>query len=262
MSEEEQQAYIEKRTAALAENAESGEISNVGYNIHKGFLGPNMIIRRSMLVDPFVMDDPDLYAVFFETVEKLKEVVGWKEKSLREMIPSAIQWSLSKYFGNIAADSNTEIQNREFYLDHSTIDSLPISIKELKGKGLAICAEKAAAAQNLLAFVGLESELIVSSGCRIPAETEEGAHAYILVHGQKGDLIYDPTNPRLQFDKDGKFTSYSPAMYPITEEQSQRLLSGESVMIEHVDDKIDESGQRIPDKSSRLYAGPKQYNLL
>jgi len=47
-------------------------------------------------------------------------------------------------------------------------------------------------------------------------------------------------------------------MYPITEEQSQHLISGESMTIEHVDDKIDEGGQRIPDKSNRLYAGPRQ----
>lgn len=217
-----------------------------------------MEIRRNMMVDPFVLDDPDLYADLFETIRKFKEAEGWKEKSLREIMPNAIHWSLSKYFGNIAAGSNTEMQNREFYLDHTSADSPSISIKELKGKGFAVCAEKAAAAQNLLTFVGMESELIASSGCRIPAEAGEEAHYYILVHGPKGDMIYDPTNPRLLLDKEGKLTSYGPAMYPITEEQSQRLISGESITIEHTDDKVDEGGQRIPDKSSRLYAGPRQ----
>lgn len=257
MSEEKQREYIEQRIAALAKNAESGEMSLLR-GIHKGFLGPKNEIRRNMMVDPFVMDDPDLYADLFETIREFKKAEGWKVKSLREIMPTAIQYSLSKYFGNVAAGPNTEMQNREFYLDHTSADSLSISVKELKGKGFAVCAEKAAAAQNLLAFVGLESELIASSDCRIPAEAEEGAHYYVLVHGLKGDMIYDPTNPRLIFDKDGKLTSYGPAMYPVTEEQSQRLLSGESITVEHVDEKIDKSGQRVPDKSKRLYTGPRR----
>lgn len=260
-SKKEQLEFIEKRIAALSENAEAGEMSHIGRCIHKGFLGPKMEIRRNMMVDPFVLDDPDLYTDLFETIRKFKEAEGWKEKSLREIMPNAIQWSLSKYFGNIAAGPNTEIQNREFYLNHISTDSPSISIKELKGKNFAVCAEKAAAAQNLLTFVGIESDLIASSGCRIPAEADKKAHYYILVHWPKSDMIYDPTNPKLLFDKDGKLTSYGPAMYPITEEQSQRLISGESITIEHVDDKIDESGQRVPDKSNksnRLYAGPRQ----
>lgn len=256
--EDEQRKYIEKRLTTLAENAESGEMSHIGHSIHKGFLGPKMEIRRNMIVDPFVIDDSDLYADLFETVRKFKKAEGWKEKSLREIIPGAIQWTLSKYFGNIAAGTSTEMQNREFYLDHTSAESPSISIRELKGKGFAVCAEKGAAAQNLLAFVGMESDLIASSGCRLPAEAEEDAHYYILIHGPKGDMIYDPTNPRILLDKDGKLTNYSPAMYPVTEEQAQRLVFGESISVEHADDKIGEDGQRVPDKSNRLYAGPRQ----
>src|SRR3989338_4749761 len=102
VSEEEQREYMEKRIAALAENAEFGEMSHIGCGIHKGFLGPKMEIRRNMMVDPFIMDDLDLYADLFETIRKFKDAEGWKEKSLREIMPNAIQWSLSKYFGNIA----------------------------------------------------------------------------------------------------------------------------------------------------------------
>lgn len=257
-SEEKRREYIEKRVASLSKNTESGEISHVGRGIQKGFLGPKMEIRRNMMVDPFVMDDNDLYTDLFETVQKFKEANGWKEKTLREIIPIAIQWTLSKYFGNVDAGSNTETENREFYLDHISADSPSISIKELKGKRFAVCAEKGAAAQNLMAFVGLESDLIASSGCRIPAESKEGAHYYILVHGPKGDSIYDPANPRFTLDKDGKLKNYGPALYPITEEQSQHLVSGESITVEHTDEKVDENGQIIQEKTRRLYAGPKK----
>lgn len=257
-SETEQRDYIKKRLAVLSENAETGEMSHVGHGIHKGFLGPEMKIRRNMIVDPFVVDDPDLYADLFKTVREFKEAEGWKERSLREIVPSAVQWTLSKYFGNVAAGSNTEMQNREFYLDHSSVDSSSVSAKELKGKGFAVCAEKAAAAQNLLAFVGMESDLIASSGCRIPVEAEEDAHYYILIHGPKREMIYDPTNPRMTLDKDGRITNYSPAMYPVTQEQAQQLVSGGSITIEHTDDKINADGQQVQVKSNRQYTGPKQ----
>jgi hypothetical protein len=63
---------------------------------------------------------------------------------------------------------------------------------------------------------------------------------------------------KLFLNKDEKLTSYGPAMYPITVEQSQSLISGGSITIEHVDYKVDKGGQRISDKSSRLYAGPRR----
>ncbi|GEM_PF-1207077 len=252
--EEEQRKYIKQRLEDLTNNSKAGEISHIGKRTHEGFLGPKMKIRRNMIVDPFVMDDPNLYVDFFETIQKLRKTKGWEEKSLKEIMPSATQATLSKYFGNIIGGTNAEANNREFYLDHTSADSPEISIKELKGKGIAVCAEKGAAAQNLLAFIGLESDFIASSNCRIPAEEKESAHYFILVHGPKADIIYDPTNPRMILDKDNNLVSYSPAMYPITEDQSKNLISGENVIVEHVDDKISDDGQRVPDKSNRLYA--------
>jgi hypothetical protein len=176
-------------------------------------------------------------------------------------MPMSVQWTLSNYFGNSIAGSTTEMKNREFYLDHTTADSSALSLKEFKGKGFAVCAEKGAAAQNLLAFVGMESELIAASDCRIPAEAEEEAHYYILIHGPKGDMIYDPTNPRLLLNKEGILTSYSPAMYSITSDQSQRLMLGESITVEHVDETISEAGEKNVDTSSRIYTGPKKIGI-
>ena len=256
-SEEEQEEYINKRIQTLSNAAASGKVSLFDHDIHRGFLGPKMEIYRNLMVDPFVMDDSDLYKDLFETIKKFKSSEGWQERTLREIIPNALQWTLSKYFGNIVANSNTESQNQEFYLDHSSIDSPTISIKELRGKSFAVCAEKSAATQNMLAFLGMESELIASSNCRIPAESEEVAHYYILAHGPKTDMIYDPTNPQLLLDVEGRYTSYGAAMYPITEEQSQHILAGGSIVLEHTDIQINEAGERIPQKQNRQYTGPK-----
>lgn len=254
-SGEKQKEYITNRIEKLSINAKSGEISHVGLNIHKGFLGPKMEIRRNMMVEPFIMNDQDLYSDLFDTIKIFQKSESWKNQPLRKIMMIAIQWTLSKYFGNIASGVNTEIENQEFYLRRGVAESPSISIKELKEKGFAVCAEKGAAAQNLLAFTGLESDLIASNGCRIPAEAEESPHYYILIHGPKGEMIYDPTNPRLLFDKDDKLTNYGPAIYDITKEKAHHLVSGESITTEHIDYKTNKDGQIVPDKSERLYAG-------
>ncbi|MBI5153123.1 MAG: hypothetical protein HZA36_01555 [Parcubacteria group bacterium] len=256
-TEEEEYKYIEKRITDLSQNTEEGEVSHVGRKTHKGFLGSKMKIRRNMMVDPLVIDDTVLYKNLLETLQMFKTTPGWEGRTLREIMPHAVQWTLSKYFGNAVAGDNTEIQNREFYLDHTTSESQAISIKELAGKGFAVCAEKGAAAQNLLAFVGLESTLVASTDCRIPTESNEEAHYFILLHTPRGNIIYDPTNPQLTLDRDNKLISYSPAMYLITEDQARRLISGESITVEHNDIKTNEDGEKTEIRSNRLYAGPK-----
>ena len=175
-------------------------------------------------------------------------------------MPGAIQWTLSSYFGNSVSGSQTEQDNREFYLDHTDVEnqSGPISLHEFKGKGFAVCAEKGAAAQNLLAFVGMESDLIASSDCRIPAGAEEGAHYFIVIHAQSGDILYDPTNPYLILDKEGHVTSYSPAIYPLTKEQAEKFATGESVTIEHTDTRVEKDEKRTQKKTQRLYISPKR----
>ncbi|MBI5421343.1 MAG: hypothetical protein HZA35_03500 [Parcubacteria group bacterium] len=257
-TEEEQRQYIEKRIMDLSKNAKKGEISPVGHSMHEGFLGPDMKVRRNMIVDPFVMDDPRLYMDLFGILKMFKEAPGWEKKTLREIMPNAVQWALSQYFGNSVAGNNTEMQNRAFYLDHTTLGSQVISIQELAGKGFAVCAEKGAAAQNLLAFVGLESTLVASTECRIPAEANEEAHYFILLHTLRGDMIYDPTNPQMTLDKNERLISYSPAMYPVTQDQAQRLVSGESITVEHRNEKIIDDNQKIQITSHRVYTGSKK----
>lgn len=255
-SESEQRTFVKERLESLGKTAKAGELSHVWNAVHNGFLGPKMEIRRNLMVDPFVMDDPDLYGCLFAVLKKFRETPGWKEKPLRSIMPGAVQWTLSSYFGNAVSGSRTEQKNRAFYLDHTSDASQSIHLQELKEKNLAVCAEKGAAAQNLLAFVGLDSDLIATGECRIPADTQEGAHYFILLHAQSGDMIYDPTNPSLVLDEYGKVTSYSPAIYPLTNDQAEKFLAGEPITIEHIDTII-ENGERTQKKTQRLYKKPR-----
>lgn len=257
-NEEEKREFIKYRLEELSKNAKEGQLSHIGSGIHSGFLGPRMEVCRSMLVDPIVMDDPNLYKDLFSTIDKFKSSEQWQGKSLREIIPNAIQWALTKYFGNICAGPSTESENREFYADHVSAESGPISIGEFKGKGFAVCAEKGAAAQNLLAFVGLESDLIASAKCKIPAESAENAHYFIVLHSPSGEIIYDPANPKLLLDDKDDIVSYGPAFYRITQEQSQELLAGGKIEVLHSDTKNEGNSKLTEETQKRIYAGPKK----
>jgi hypothetical protein len=111
LSEEEQRNYIEERLKSLTANSKAGEISPLIETIHKGFLGPDMKIRHSIFVSPFVVDDSDIYLLFFNVIRRFREMDGWMGKSLRDIIPFAVQVTLSEYFGNAVGDASTERQN-------------------------------------------------------------------------------------------------------------------------------------------------------
>lgn len=121
-----------------------------------------------------------------------------------------------------------------------------------------MCAEKGAAGQNLLAFVGLESDLIASGECRIPADAQEGAHYFILLHTSNGEKIYDPTNPYIMTNHEGHITSYGPAIYSLTQDQSQALREGKPVTVDHLDIQVGQDGNQTKRVTQRLYKIPKR----
>lgn len=262
-SSKNQERFIKKRISYLSQGIEGEKtLHDAMTSSYEGFLTPQIRISHSGLVDPLIMDDDSLYLEFFKTVQDLRKQEGWKGKSLREIIPYAIQWTISRYFGNTVPGPDTKEQNKEFYENHTTPVSPPVSIGEFKGKNIAVCAEKAAAAQNLLVFVGLKSTLIFSRGCHLPLEATEESHCYNLVHSPRGYMIYDPTNPVLILNTNGELKSYRPAIYPISKEQFDTLTNGGSVVVEHIDFKEDEDGQLIEVKSNRVYGGAtRQQNV-
>ena len=252
----ERKNFIEDRVVKLSKDAKVGELSHIGSGVHKGFLGPQMEVRRNMIVDPIIIDDFNLYETLLDVVNTFKSDERWKDKSLREIIPNAIQWTLTKYFGNAVAYEDTEQENRDFYMNHISAESSAISISEFKEKGFAVCAEKAAVAQNLLAFVGLESDLIASAKCKLPAESKESAHYYIVLHGPKGEMIYDPANHKLFLDSKNRLLSYGPAFYGLTQEQLGKLMAGESMEIDHTDTIKHDDSHLEEVTHKRIYAGP------
>jgi hypothetical protein len=252
-SPEQSKAFVEQRVEALEKESTPREIS-VANRYQKGFINPDSEVKRNMLFDGFKINDKELYVTLMETYAEFKNSPSWEGKSTRDMTLYAIQYAIGKYFGNHSPAGNTEQENQSFYMDHSTYDSEAINLEDLKGKNIAVCAEKAAAAQNLLAFAGAESEMVLSESELNPGKKE--FHLFNVIKSSKGHFIFDPTNPQHNNNKETNSTYFLPALYPIDEEKYNGLMQGEDVEVEHTDLVIDAEGQH-PTKTKRVYGGLK-----
>lgn len=248
--------FIENRLEEIKTTSENQNFGIMYAHFLQGYIKPDALIQRSPMVDPLKMDDPELYATLFETIKKFREIPGWKEKELRAIMPEIIQHTISGYFGNEAGTVNTEKENSTFYLDYSTdADSKSIPLKALKGKGIAVCAEKSAAAQNLAMFAGLEPYLVMAD-CKLDGDKEQ-LHSYNILKTDNGYFIYDPTNPRMLIEKDTNHlkSSYA-AIYKITDEEFMLLKQGKDVKVEHADTYEDSEGKTEHNVRERIYRGP------
>lgn len=249
---------VDSRLKLLTENSSPAEISNLS-KPYIGFIHPESRIYRTFLVDPFHIDDPDLYIDLIKTFREIHNHPGYKDRSLREIVPHVVQRTLGIYFGNHWSTDSTENRNRAFYMDRVSADSEDISLKELKGQNLAVCAEKAAVAQNLLSFLGYKSELIVSSKCKLDPKVETDTnHLFLIVNGKNGYSIYDPTNPVLIEDSEGFTISTLPMFYPIKPEERQRLISGDTVNVIHRDLTLKDDIYAQEEEVYRIYGGPSK----
>ncbi len=226
----------------------------------KGFLHPDSGIRRNLLVDPFHIDDPEIYRDLLETFAEFKAIPAWQDKTLREIAPYAILRTIGNYFGNHWGTANTENNNRAFYMDHSGNDSADFHLNEFKGQGFAVCAEKAAVAQNLLSFLGYESELVASTKCRLesPDKDDAGGHMYNVIASGEKHFIFDPTNPILVKKDDDSIYTVAPAFYPINQAEYHKLMSGGQVEITHNDGIWDGQQSHKGEDQTRIYGGPGQ----
>lgn len=247
------QVFIEKRLKELQKEVpeKQNTLSLVGNRAEGQFIHPETEIKRSWMVDGFKVNDPEIYTVLLENLRKIYK--HWNKPNLRQITGHSVIYALSEYFGNHFGTQNTEARNREFYSDHTTADSETINLSELKGKNLAVCAEKATVAHNYLKFLGIDSHVVFSNNCKLGDSTD--GHAYVIFATKNGRFIFDPTNPILVEDNEGKINSVNPALYKISEEDYNHLLNRDNhqVAVQHIDQKLD-NGKYVPQEpQNRVY---------
>lgn len=256
LSKPQWQQFVAQRLEQLSVRTPAQAISLMENPVFSGFIGPRIDIRRNFTVDPFRVDDPEIYQVLIDTIREFHASSGWKDRPLRQMTIPAVQYAIANYFGNAVGNQETERLNQSFYLDHQKAQSQFVSLEELRGKSIAVCAEKAAVAQNLLEFLGVDSILISSAKCHILSMEKPEAHAYNIFQTDRGTFIYDPANPVKYYLADDQLESVSPAIFPITEDQLNQITFGEAVTVKHTDYTQDDEGVFQIEESVRVYAGP------
>ncbi len=253
LQEETMNTYIGKRLKELGEEVPEKQkmLSLINSRAEGQFIHPETEIKRSLIVDGLKINDPDIYKYLLESFAKFYK--SWNKPQLKSTTGHSVIYALGDYFGNYFGTGHTETRNVEFYMDHSTMDSEAVNLSEIKGKKLAVCAEKATVTHNYLKFLGIDSHVIFSNNCKL-GESNNG-HAYVVYSNKKGRFIFDPSNPVLVEDVNGKITGVNPAIYKISEEDYNHLLNrnGQQVTVQHIDQKLD-NGKYIPQApQSRIY---------
>ncbi len=258
--ESEQKQFILDRVQTLEAKAiqpASSEINLVSNPVHKGYVSKTVGVRRHIMVDPVYIDDNSVYEQYIHDVsERLRETEVTPDDVSRATL-GAVQTTIADYTGNSYGNQNIEDKNKAFYLERSGVDSNPISIKEFKHKGIAVCAEKAALAQNILSFAGFDSTLIISKDSELEPGHKE-AHAYNLLHTKRGYFLYDPTNLQFDYDHEGKISASRLAVYPISEDQYNNILEGgDSVSVTHIESRKQTDGTEEKIERVRTYGSAK-----
>lgn len=143
-----------------------------------------------------------------------------------------LQSEINQYYGT------TEQENRlTFYMNNGTKtedeDVRICSMSQIKGKGIAKCAEKASLANNVLLMLnsmGLFDYQVnyLNALTTLNNGTPEG-HAFlefsrVNAKGETIHIVYDVTNPEIVLSNGQEY--FYPAIYSLTDEEYQSFLSG------------------------------------
>lgn len=197
----------------------------------KGFLGKKVIIKAySDLKYGFYLDDDELYKDFINKK-------GDEDRNLGTDI-NLIQQTINDYF--VGKDSGVQ----EVREDLAQRGQYIHSIKEYKSHG-GVCAHKAAVANNLLAVLGYDCEMVWSN-------TGSENHAFIIIHDNDKHYIYDPTNRSRLQDKSGHEWK-TPTLVEKSEGEIKAFYAGhEDLVISEEDEKIKNAKQNNSDYYIKL----------
>jgi hypothetical protein len=252
--------FVLKRLHWLESETKPTRLSVFNRTFYKGFIHPQTDVLRNEWSEALRMDDTQLYVTFLKVIDEVRKQPQWVGRPLRDVVAAAMQETMGVYFGTFAGDEGTEKRNEDFYLEMARRGKLSgikhFSISELKEKGVAVCVEKAAAAQNLMAFKGLDSFIVFSSKCAIKGVQNEPPHVYNIAHSDRGFFLYDATNPCVMKKPHGEIVGYRPATYVLTKGEFETIRSGGTMEVMHCDYLVRDDGTEEEVLRRRVYGGP------
>ena len=190
-TQDERENFIKNRINELLQVSSNQKIGKEQCGSYNGFISPtNEVVSNSSGLFPnLTFDDFDIYKDFLNFVENDVDKYFYGEPSTI----MCVQQFVWKYFG---VNSSNVFARMNVY---DTPNNEPISIQKLKGINVAACSERSALVQNLLKFMGFDSEIVFGK------LNSNESHAYIIFAPEKGGikLLYDPMNP-VVFQAEGK----------------------------------------------------------
>lgn len=192
-TDEELKEYVRQRIDYLEKNSKTRKLSNMNMNGDKsqygtnieGYINSDSPIETSKMVDPFYIDDFNLYFDFAKQIKSAMQNRGADYSNLIDIFYefSFFTESLFGYKGNFNNREKVYLVEREGN----------ISIADFYHNDSALCSERSATVHNIATFFGLKSYLIFGE---LVAGDKTDTHAYNIIQAVDGTLIlYDSTNP-------------------------------------------------------------------
>lgn len=249
-------SWIADRISLLESTAieDRDEISSTSYTLRRargekentevqGFI-PSKTQLRKMQFDlaSFRMDDTSFYKSVIDYIKKAKpESIMRDGKINNNYIMNIVQCSIINYLGLHSSES----RRNALYNSRADIDDEPLSISDFKQNGTAMCVEKSAMAQNILAFLGYNPMMIFGYLSNEKGITNEG-HAYNCIIRNGKAMLIDFTNPIM---KDGKY--HKPAMFSIDSDKLEDFKKGKAqIEVTHRD--LHTKGDQIEEEPIQL----------
>lgn len=202
-----------------------GGDNNVIY-VHKGFIFPDFRIRYNNLgLETYSMKTTDY---FYEFAKELKQygiknngqLIGFLETFINKYFdfPKYNYDARSQIFHDIAWQNTTTDEEYFEQLENNEIG-------DLKGKGIAMCTEKAALAQNLLSLFGIET--FYCMGC-INNDGKTEPHCFNIAKAKETFVLIDYSIP-CPVKENNKVISYLPFQGIIELSEIEAILTGETI---------------------------------
>lgn len=215
---EESQRFLSQRLVELHAATGPQEQIHAAQGNFQGFVSPATVVMPLGRGEGYRLDDEEIYAQAlphlrtFYTHLMAGKGPDYSEQAYARAVLYAAQYAQQSYFGNVHNGPEASAE-REALLepDLTATGSGVRSIAEFKDK--AMCAERAAVANNILQLFGKKP--ILEMGEAQMGNRPKLPHAYLFLRNSKGsEVVYDPTNPLLVFDESDALVRVDPAIYP------------------------------------------------
>ena len=210
------QEFLHNRLAELTTGEHQEAIRADQNSSLQGFIQPDTQIFPEALGKGYRLDDLEIYSEALPYLRRfytnILPQLGDPEKAFRNAVLFAAQNTQQSYFGSVHSGANA-LAAREMLTGDFMDDDAPDVRSIAKFKGVAMCAERAAVANNVLQVFGMQPVLELGK-LQIDDKHPE-LHAYLFIRDGKGEeRVFDPTNPTLTFGTDGSLLQVNPAFYP------------------------------------------------